>query len=150
MKRLPAPPLIWLGWTPPRDSLEVRQRYSSLHIHDKIFLPGPSLLLFLSSVVIPGRPSAQIDRPLLESRLGGAPSGLCTAAHSSPPLPAKLHKNLYDCFTVEGSKSWFRARICRRLWGPGIDSASLCSLADRYVNCFVVPARQARNRFLGS
>ncbi len=45
-----------------------------------------------------------------------------------------------------------RARICRRLWSPGIDSASLCSLAgkcDKYCSV-VVPARQGGNRFLGS
>ncbi len=26
----------------------------------------------------------------------------------------------------------YRARICKRVWNPGIDSASLCSLAGRY------------------
>jgi hypothetical protein len=48
-----------------------------------------------------------------------------------------------------------RARICKRLWSPGIDSKELISPA--YVACragttnrVVVPARQAENRFLGS
>jgi hypothetical protein len=34
-----------------------------------------------------------------------------------------------DIVAVEGIvKSVFIARICKRLWSPGIDSASLCSL----------------------
>ncbi len=38
-----------------------------------------------------------------------------------------------DIVTVEGIvKNVFRARICKRLWSPGIDSASQCSLVDRY------------------
>jgi hypothetical protein len=48
-----------------------------------------------------------------------------------------------------------RARICRRLWRPGIDSED--SIPPVYVawragttNRVVVPARQAGNRFLGS
>jgi hypothetical protein len=32
-----------------------------------------------------------------------------------------------------------RARICKRLWSPGIDSTSLCSLAN--MDRIVVPAR---------
>jgi hypothetical protein len=47
-----------------------------------------------------------------------------------------------------------RARICKRLWRPGIDSEDSLPLA--YVawradttNRVVVPARQAGNRFLG-
>jgi hypothetical protein len=40
-----------------------------------------------------------------------------------------------------------RARICKRLRSPGIDSASLCSLAGKRV---VVTASQAGHRFLGS
>ncbi len=43
-----------------------------------------------------------------------------------------------------------RARVCKRLWSPGIHSASLCSLAGRYFNRVVVPVRQAKNRFLVS
>jgi hypothetical protein len=45
-----------------------------------------------------------------------------------------------------------RARICERLRSPEIDSAGLCSLADRYYtsNKVIVLARQAGNRFLGS
>jgi hypothetical protein len=47
------------------------------------------------------------------------------------------------------------ARICKRLWGPGIDSKetippALCGLAGRYDNKVVVLACQAKNRFLGS
>ncbi len=48
-----------------------------------------------------------------------------------------------------------RARICKRLWSPEIDSEE--SIRQAYVawragrtNRVVVPARQARNRFLGS
>ncbi len=48
-----------------------------------------------------------------------------------------------------------RARICKRLWRPGIDSED--SIPPAYVawragttNRVVVPARQAGNRFLGS
>jgi hypothetical protein len=48
-----------------------------------------------------------------------------------------------------------RARICKSLWGPGIDSDD--SIPPAYVawrvgttNRVVVPARQAGNRFLGS
>jgi hypothetical protein len=48
-----------------------------------------------------------------------------------------------------------RARICKRLWSPGIDSEE--SISPAYVACragstnrVVVPARQAENRFLGS
>ncbi len=37
--------------------------------------------------------------------------------------------------------------ICKRLRSPGIDSASLCSLAGRYENRVVAPARQAVNSF---
>ncbi len=44
----------------------------------------------------------------------------------------------------------YKARICKRLWSPGIDSASLCSLTGRYDKYVVAPARQAGNRFLGS
>jgi hypothetical protein len=45
-----------------------------------------------------------------------------------------------------------RVRICKRLGSPEIDSASLRSLAVRYVNQIgiVAMARQAGNRFLGS
>jgi hypothetical protein len=39
-----------------------------------------------------------------------------------------------------------RARICKRLWSPGIDSASLCRLAGQCDK----EARQGGNRFLGS
>ncbi len=49
--------------------------------------------------------------------------------------------------------SW--ARICKRLWSPGIDSED--SIPQAFVtwradttNMVVVPARQARNRYLGS
>jgi hypothetical protein len=48
-----------------------------------------------------------------------------------------------------------RARICKRLWSPGIDSEE--SISPAYVACragatnrAVVPARQVWNRFLGS
>ncbi len=48
-----------------------------------------------------------------------------------------------------------RARICKRLWSPGIDSEK--SIAPAYVvwragptNRVVVPDRQDENRFLGS
>jgi hypothetical protein len=41
-----------------------------------------------------------------------------------------------------------RARICKRLWSPGIDSEK--SIPPAYVACRVIPARQAENRFLGS
>jgi hypothetical protein len=47
------------------------------------------------------------------------------------------------------------ARICKRLWSPGIDSEE--AIPPAYVawrastkNRVIVPARQARNRFLGS
>ncbi len=47
------------------------------------------------------------------------------------------------------------ARICKRLWSPGIDSEE--SISPAYVACrvgttnrVVVPARQPENRFLGS
>ncbi len=47
-----------------------------------------------------------------------------------------------------------RARICKRLWSPGIESAE--SISPAYVawragtpNRVVVPARQAGNRFHG-
>ncbi len=45
-----------------------------------------------------------------------------------------------------------RARICKRLRSPGIDSGCPCSLAGRAgtSNRIVEPARQAGNRFLGS
>ncbi len=50
----------------------------------------------------------------------------------------------------------FRARICKRLWSPAIDSEESIQVA-MYVawragstNRVVVPARQAGNRFLGS
>ncbi len=52
------------------------------------------------------------------------------------------HKRSFPCRT--------RARICKRLWSPGIDFANLCSLTGRYENRVVVPARQAGNRFLVS
>jgi hypothetical protein len=49
----------------------------------------------------------------------------------------------------------YRARICKRLWRPGIDAEE--SIPPAYVawragttNRVVVPARQAGNRFLGS
>ncbi len=50
-----------------------------------------------------------------------------------------------------------RARICKLLRSPGIDSGSLCSLAGQLITLFVVPARQASkaggigpwNQFLG-
>jgi hypothetical protein len=44
----------------------------------------------------------------------------------------------------------YRARICKRLWSLGIDSASLFSMAGRYDKWVVVTGRQAGNRFLGS
>jgi hypothetical protein len=47
------------------------------------------------------------------------------------------------------------ARICKRLWSPGIDSEE--SISPAYVACragttnrVVVPARQSENRFFGS
>jgi hypothetical protein len=46
-----------------------------------------------------------------------------------------------------------RARICERLWSPGIDSEEsmpLRCLAGRTTYRVVVPVRQAGNRFLGS
>jgi hypothetical protein len=49
----------------------------------------------------------------------------------------------------------YRARICKRLWSPEIDTKE--SIQPAYVawragttNRVVVPARQAGNRFLGS
>jgi hypothetical protein len=42
------------------------------------------------------------------------------------------------------------ARICKRLWNPGIDFASLCSLTGRFENRVVVPACHAENRSLVS
>jgi hypothetical protein len=55
---------------------------------------------------------------------------------------------LYQC-------NWIRARICKHLWIPGIDSEE--SMPQAYVawragktNRVVVPARKAWNRFLGS
>jgi hypothetical protein len=52
-------------------------------------------------------------------------------------------------------KKQHRARICKRLWSPEIDSKE--SIQPAYVGCragttnrVVVPARQAGNRFLGS
>jgi hypothetical protein len=44
----------------------------------------------------------------------------------------------------------YRARICKRLWSPGIDSASLGNLGAVTPNRVVVPSRQAANRFLSS
>jgi hypothetical protein len=35
--------------------------------------------------------------------------------------------------TSSGHQVLYRARICKRLRSPGIDSANLCSLAGRYV-----------------
>ncbi len=53
---------------------------------------------------------------------------------------------LYDVYGhVKDCMSGPRAGICKRLRCPGIDSANLCSLADR--SLFVVPVRY---RFLGS
>ncbi len=56
---------------------------------------------------------------------------------------------------LKGTGSESRARICKRLRSPGIDSDN--SIPPAYVawragatNRVVVPARQARNRFLGS
>jgi len=53
------------------------------------------------------------------------------------------------------SRALTRARICKRLSSPGIDSKK--SIPPAYVtwrpgttNRVVVPARRARNRFLGS
>ncbi len=48
-----------------------------------------------------------------------------------------------------------RARICKRLWSPGIDSEESISLAHvawraSTTNRIFVPARQAGNRYLGS
>jgi hypothetical protein len=40
--------------------------------------------------------------------------------------------------------------ICKRLSSPGIDSASLCSMADRYAKYGCRTGPQAGNRFLGS
>ncbi len=46
-------------------------------------------------------------------------------------------------------KAW--AHIYKRLRSPEIDSANLCSMVGRYdKKKVVVPARQARNRLLGS
>jgi hypothetical protein len=45
------------------------------------------------------------------------------------------------------TRTW--AQICKRLRSPGIDSASLCSLAGMS-NTVVIPAHQTVNRFLGS
>jgi hypothetical protein len=36
----------------------------------------------------------------------------------------------------------YRARICKRLRSPGIDSASLCSPGGRFDNCIVIPGSQ--------
>ncbi len=54
-----------------------------------------------------------------------------------------------------GINFWPRARICKRLWSPGIDSEE--SILPAYVawrastsKRVVVPAHQAGNRFLGS
>jgi hypothetical protein len=90
-------PLQLVHWQ--SDALTIRL---DLIRSDEIFLTGPSLFLFLSSVVVPGRPSERTGRPLLESRLGGAPSGLCIAAHSYPPLPATMQKNLRVIIDIEG------------------------------------------------
>jgi hypothetical protein len=48
-----------------------------------------------------------------------------------------------------------RARICERLWSPGIDSeetnpSAYVAWQAGTTNRVVVPARHARNRFLGS
>ncbi len=50
----------------------------------------------------------------------------------------------YDAFPWAKNEELVRVRICKRLRSLGIDSASLCSLADRYTtNRVVVSARQA-------
>ncbi len=72
----------------------------------------------------------------------------------------KLHLNCSTliCFTLtcrvhpglpSEERKW--ARICKRLRSPGIDSASLCNLASRYVKYrLFLQARQPENRLLGS
>ncbi len=69
------------------------------------------------------------------------------------PQGGLKRRNLYEL--VPEVKYGFRARICGRLWSPGIDSEE--STPPGYVawragtkNRVAVPARQAGNRFLGS
>jgi hypothetical protein len=57
-----------------------------------------------------------------------------------PYRPAAIHGGGIDV----------RARICKRLWSPGIDCASLSSLAGQYDKWGFVPARQAENRYMFS
>jgi hypothetical protein len=67
----------------------------------------------------------------------------------SKQIVSSIHETGYLICEAFFPKS--RAGICKRLRSPGIDSASLCSLAGPYTaNRVVVPTRQAVNRFLGS
>jgi hypothetical protein len=60
-----------------------------------------------------------------------------------------------DSFSLRNAPYEDSARICKRLWSPGIDSGE--SIPPAYVawragatNRIIVPDRQAGNRFLGS
>ncbi len=44
-----------------------------------------------------------------------------------PPAAPATHTNIFKILFTRNSPNW--ARICKRLWSPEIDSASLCSLA---------------------
>ncbi len=54
------------------------------------------------------------------------------SSHTPPPPPTPVSKqSLSLSLPVCRRSSLYRARICKRLRSPGIDSASLCSLAGR-------------------
>ncbi len=120
-----------------------RNRFQGMNFASLCSLAGrydnhlpPQFLAPIDSLKIP----AQVFWPEPDLRL---PPSLLSLSHSRLMLlvrrkPPLIHWPLL--FNVNK-----RARIRKRLRNPGIDSASLCTVAS-----FVVPARQAGNRFLGS
>ncbi len=70
-------------------------------------------------------------------------------------MPIKQEKGKFWKADIFLLSSLYRARICKRLWSPGIDSEE--SISPAYVarragttKRVVVPALQPENRFLGS
>ncbi len=69
--------------------------------------------------------------------------------------PQRNCKLMISAFVYDSQRREYRARICKRLWNPGIDSEK--SIPPAYVawragttNRVFVPVRQTGNRFLGS
>jgi hypothetical protein len=70
----------------------------------------------------------------------GTPQGVFSSRHqrhsaSGSPASSRISPRRPACdLRAPREKLEFRARICKRLRSPGIDFASLCSLAVRYEN----------------